>query len=44
MLLFQEANFIVQVHPKKIMPTDHLSKRSEKLGTEPIDDFFPDAQ
>jgi hypothetical protein len=39
MLLFQEVNFIVQVHPKK-----NLSKRSEKLGTEPINDFFPDAQ
>ena len=44
-LLLQEFNFTVQVRPgKNHANADHLSRLSEELGTEPIDDSFPDAQ
>jgi hypothetical protein len=43
-LLLQEFNFTIQVRPgKSHANADHLSRLSDALGTEPIDDSFPDA-
>jgi hypothetical protein len=43
-LLLQEFNFTIQVRPgKRHANADHLSRLSEELGHEPIDDNLPDA-
>jgi hypothetical protein len=44
-LLLQEFNFTIQVRPRKhYANADRLSRISDELGFEPIDDEFPDAQ
>lgn len=44
-LLLQKFNFTIQVRPgKNHANANDLSRISEELGTEPIDDSFPDAQ
>ena len=44
-LLLTEFDYTVQYKPRKMhLQADHLSRLSEEVGTEEIDDEFPDGR